>query len=95
MEVPTVSPQEILDALQRVPADRWPQVLAFVRALQEADKAESGSSLPPIRTAGELANSSIVGLWANRSDISDSHAYARQLREQAQQRREPRDASGR
>jgi hypothetical protein len=40
-----------------------------------------------VLTARELANSEIVGLWENRTDVPDSPEYARQLREQAQVRR--------
>jgi len=41
----------------------------------------------PRLTARQLLQSDLVGLWENRSDIEDSLAYARQLREQAQFRR--------
>ncbi|MCI0476264.1 MAG: hypothetical protein L0Y55_08455 [Anaerolineales bacterium] len=37
-------------------------------------------------TARELAASEIVGMWADRTDIGDSAAFARKLREQAQRR---------
>ena len=37
-------------------------------------------------TARELAESELVGMWADRDDIEDSSAFARQLREQAQRR---------
>ncbi len=37
-------------------------------------------------TVGRLRQSGLVGLWKDRDDIGDSSAYARQLREQAQQR---------
>lgn len=37
-------------------------------------------------TVGRLRQSGLVGLWKDRDDIEDSSAYARQLREQAQQR---------
>ena len=37
-------------------------------------------------TAGRLRQSGLIGLWQDRNDIGDSSAYARQLREQAQQR---------
>lgn len=43
----------------------------------------------PLRTrltVGHLRRSGLVGLWQDRDDIGDSSAYARQLREQAQQR---------
>jgi hypothetical protein len=37
-------------------------------------------------TVRQLRESSLIGLWKDRDDIGDSVAYARQLREQAQQR---------
>ncbi len=37
-------------------------------------------------TARQLLNSSLIGLWQDRTDITDSVVYARQLREQAQKR---------
>lgn len=37
-------------------------------------------------TVGHLRQSGIIGLWQNRDDLGDSSVYARQLREQAQQR---------
>ena len=37
-------------------------------------------------TVGQLRRSGIIGLWQNRDDLGDSSVYARQLREQAQQR---------
>ncbi|NOX60880.1 MAG: hypothetical protein GXP42_02865 [Chloroflexi bacterium] len=39
-------------------------------------------------TARELLDSDLIGLWENRTDIIDSAAYARQLRERAQRRRQ-------
>jgi hypothetical protein len=36
----------------------------------------------------QLRQSGLIGLWKNRDDIIDSAVYARQLREQAQQRRQ-------
>ncbi len=41
----------------------------------------------PRLTARQLLHSELIGLWEDRSDIEDSAAYARQLREQAQNRR--------
>lgn len=37
-------------------------------------------------TARRLRRSGLIGLWKGRSDIGDSAAFARQLREQAQRR---------
>lgn len=48
----------------------------------------SASSEPkrPRLTAQQLLNSGLIGLWKDRSDITDSAEYARQLREEAQKR---------
>ncbi len=40
----------------------------------------------PQLTAKQLLESDIIGLWQDREDVTDSAAFARQLREQAQQR---------
>lgn len=41
----------------------------------------------PLRlTAKRLRESGVVGLWQDREDVTDSAAYARQLREEAQRR---------
>ncbi|HPA48030.1 MAG TPA: hypothetical protein PK395_19860 [bacterium] len=37
-------------------------------------------------TVGQLRRSGLIGLWQDRDDIVDSSAYARELREQVQQR---------
>ncbi len=37
-------------------------------------------------TARRLRRSGLIGLWKSRSDLGDSPAFARQLRERAQQR---------
>ena len=47
---------------------------------------EDVESQTSLLTADKLLNSGVVGLWKDRTDIDDSSVYARQLREQAQQR---------
>lgn len=47
---------------------------------------EQKNSVEPGGTAAELANSLLFGLWADRTDIADSVAYARELRAQAERR---------
>lgn len=44
----------------------------------------------PRLTVRQLRQSGLIGLWKGREDIQDSAVYARQLREQAQQRGEIR-----
>ncbi|MCB0191776.1 MAG: hypothetical protein KDJ65_07520 [Anaerolineae bacterium] len=56
-----------------------------VEVLLLLDPSTAKSKRPRL-TAKDLLNSGLVGLWADRDDITDSAAYARQLREQAQQR---------
>jgi hypothetical protein len=48
-------------------------------------RAHEGT-LRPRLTVGQLRASGVIGLWTDRTDIVDSSAYARRLREQAQQR---------
>jgi len=52
--------------------------------LPQADKTRTHIRL----TVRQLRQSGLIGLWRGRSDIEDSSAYARRLREQAQQRGE-------
>lgn len=37
-------------------------------------------------TAGDLLNSEVVGMWADRDDIGDSVEFARKLRREAETR---------
>ena len=52
----------------------------------EASLAAAELNQPVGGTLGDLISSSLCGLWADRIDIEDSMAYARQLRVQAEQR---------
>jgi hypothetical protein len=79
-----VSEQAILDALHRVPQDRWNQILTFIESLRAGDETTSAGKRR--MTAADLLNSDLVGLWADRTDIGDSREFARRLREKAQTR---------
>ena len=79
-----VSEQAILEALQRVPRERWRDVLQFVDSLVARGSTEPQP--PPILTGKDLAGSDLIGIWADRTDIGDSREYARRLREQASHR---------
>ena len=52
----------------------------------EASLAAAEPKHPVGSTLGELISSPLRGLWADRTDIEDNMAYARQLRAQAEQR---------
>jgi len=57
----------------------------FVELILLSDVSTLLSS--PRLTARQLLQSDLIGLWEDRDDIEDSSAYARQLREMAQNRR--------
>jgi hypothetical protein len=85
MSFANVTPQEILDAIERLPAERWSDVLYMIESLQRSPaSAAPGSS--PVRTGTDLRGSDLIGIWADRSDIANGHQFARGLRLQAEQR---------
>lgn len=74
-----LSEQAVLDALRRVPVERWDEVLHFLEALSNAG--------PAVGMGADLLQSGLVGLWADRDDLGDSREFARRLRQQAETRR--------
>jgi hypothetical protein len=76
-----VTERQIVEALRSVPAARWPEVMAFLDSLR-------GEEMPsdPILTARDLAQSPLVGIWADRTDLGESREFARRLREKAEHR---------
>jgi hypothetical protein len=60
-----------------------------VQVTVETAAPEAGAKSATM-SAADLLSSGLIGIWADRTDIGDSRAYARRLREQAQTRR--RDA---
>ena len=82
MPIP-VSERSILDALHKVPEERWVDVLRFIELIEEPP---SNSEEPPLRTLGDILGSGMVGLWADRDDIVDHVAFARRLRHEASDR---------
>jgi hypothetical protein len=81
MTGPGVTEQQMVEALRSLPRARWPEVLAFIDSLR-GQQSPSG----PILTARDLAQSPLVGIWADRNDLGDSREFARWLREQAGRR---------
>ena len=49
-------------------------------------RIDAAEEAPYGLTAGDLLATDLVCMWAGRTDIGDSVAYARELREQAQRR---------
>jgi hypothetical protein len=82
----TIGEKTILKELHQVPKDHWSLVLTFIRSLQPG--REPSVVERPIRSGADLAGSDLIGIWADRSDITDSREFARGLRHQAEYRRE-------
>jgi hypothetical protein len=95
MAATNVSEQQVLDALRHIPAERWGDVIRFLDDLKAPSGPPPGEPAgPPIRTAADVLQSGLVGIWGNRTDIGDSREFARRLRYEAEHRWERRDARG-
>ncbi len=81
-----INEQAILDALRQVPEVRWAEVLHFVESIRDPE--------PPVRTAAEMAESGLIGLWADRDDLGPTAEFAARLRREAETRRGADDAAG-
>ena len=84
MSTVLIDEKQILEALRHVPPERRQEVLEYLHSLQAVE--EQSVEAERIRTAADLANSPLVGLWADRADLGNRHLFAAQLREQAQHR---------
>lgn len=80
-----VTSEQILNAVQQVPVERWGELLRAIESLQPTDEA-SEATKSPIRAGIDLAGSDLIGIWGDRTDLGDSQQFARGLRQQAEQR---------
>jgi hypothetical protein len=87
MSVESVTEKQVLEELSDLEPNRWPEVLDFIGYLKEQDSRARAKSGTRELMARELLESRVVGLWADRDDISNSLEYARQLRREAEHRR--------
>jgi hypothetical protein len=85
MSLPDVTPDQILSAIEHVPASRWPEALRAIQNLQDSTPPTVPAS-SSIRTGSDLRESGLIGVWADRNDITNNHEFARELRRQAEQR---------
>ncbi len=87
MQNAAVTEQEVLAELKGLEPSRWPEVLDFIGYLRQRSSGSKKLRLHSRElTARELLDSKLVGLWADREDLGDSAAFARQLRARAEQR---------
>ena len=90
MQSAAVTEQEVLARLKELEPGRWAEVLDFIGYLKHrADFSKKVQSHSRDLTARDLLDSELVGMWAGRSDIGDSSAFASQLRHRAEHRWEP------
>jgi len=85
MSTAEVTPDQILSAMQQVPAERWGEVLHTIESLQTPEPSPVAAT-SPVRTGTDLQGSDLIGIWADRSDLGNGHEFARQLRLKAEQR---------
>ena len=83
MSSANITPQQILEATQRVPEERWPAILQVIDGLQRESASEL-KSLSPVRIGTDLRDSELIGIWADRTDFVDSREFARGLRREAE-----------
>jgi hypothetical protein len=92
MSTLTINEQTIVAELHQVPEARWGEVLTFIRSLHRLPQEFTPETA--IRSGADLIGSELIGMWADRNDITDNHEFARQLRLKAEHRRGNTDASG-
>lgn len=94
MTTERVTREQVLEELQDLEPGRWFEVVDFIGYLKQRASRERAELGPRELTARDLLQSEIVGLWADREDISDSLTFARQLRQQAEHRQGRSDDPG-
>ena len=80
----TIEESQVLNALRALQQEEWPEVLDFIGYLRYRNKVAPPASTQ--LTAIDLAQSDLVGIWADRTDVTDSLVFARQLRNKAERR---------
>jgi hypothetical protein len=81
MQSAAVTGHEVLAKLKELEPGKWAEVLDFIGYLKH--RAATPKKVRPHSrdlTARDLLDFELVGLWAGRSDIGDSSAFASQLR---------------
>jgi hypothetical protein len=88
MTIKEVSQERIIEELRDLEPSRWHEVLDFIGYLKHLANVEGGRTHPHKMTAHDLLQSDLMGIWADRADITDSLSFARQLRHRAEHRQE-------
>lgn len=67
----------VLDEITTLPADKQEEVADFVAFLRSRIRAEAGGT----QEEAAAEPTSIVGMWANRTEMSESVEWVKRLRE--------------
>jgi hypothetical protein len=86
MRAQTATKKQILNQLHELDPTQWREVLDFIGYLKHREALRREQSYRPEMTARDLLQSELVGIWADREDIKDSLAFARQLCRRAERR---------
>ncbi|MGD8795060.1 MAG: hypothetical protein PVF47_21100 [Anaerolineae bacterium] len=93
MAVKKATEKQVLDELRELEPEQWFQVLDFIGYLKHRTAQEPRPQKHEM-TGRDLLESGLVGLWADRTDIGDSSAFARELRQEAEHRQDLTDDLG-
>lgn len=80
----SITSDQIMSAVQRVPVERWGELLRVIESLQSCGRASD--TQPAIRTGTDLKSCGLIGIWSDRSDLGADHEFARGLRREAERR---------
>ena len=86
----TAELDEILEALKRVPRPRLRLVREVVQALAQPVAASKHKARSARKQRKSLLDTPFCGMWAARTDITDSQSFARTLRRQLETRSDRR-----
>lgn len=87
----TAELDEILEALKRVPKPRLRLVRDVVQALAQPVAESKHEAKSARKQRRSLLDTPFCGMWANRTDITDSQSFARTLRRQLETRSDRRE----
>jgi hypothetical protein len=74
-----ITPQQILDAIELVPAARWGEVLQTIESFQTKPPSDAKTNAPVVNGT-DLRGSELIGIWADRTEIQNAQEFARGLR---------------
>lgn len=87
MNSETPTKEQIVRELGELEPTQWREVLDFIGYIRHREGLKRVPRHRRPVTARDLLQSGLVDIWADRDDIEDNVTFARELRQQAEQRR--------